>query len=160
MESVRESYDRLAKSEVFLSKEEGSFLSSVSVMCDYSKLGGAAWQMDFYSPSSKKVISFVMKEPIQIRPEQDMFQAFSVQELDVSLIKVEFSDALKASETILKGEFNDMPGSIIAVLQKRDSPMWIITFVTVSMNVACIEINAANGDIISKKCGSVMGQKA
>lgn len=160
MESVRESYERLCKSEAFLLKGEGSFLSSVSIMSDYDKLGKAAWQMDFFSPNTKKLLSFIMKEPIQVKSDQDMFQAFSVQEIDVSLVKVEFSDALRVSEAILKEEFNDMPGSIIAVLQKRDSLMWIITFVTVSMNVACIEINAENGDIISKKCGSVMGQKS
>lgn len=159
MEGVKASYERLSQSDAFRGKEEGSFLSSVSLMSDFNKLDKAVWQMDFFNPATKKILSFVMKENIQIKADQDMFQAFSVQELDVSLVKFEFDDAMKASETIVKGEFNDMPGSVIAVLQKRANLLWIITFVTVSMNVACIEINAENGDIVSKKCGSVMGQK-
>lgn len=159
MEPIKECYERLTKSEAFMSRDEDAFLSSVSVMTDYNKLPTSKWQMDFYSPSKKKIMSFLMQESIQIRPDQDMFQAFSVQELDVSLVKAEFDEVLKVSESIVKGEFNDMPGSIIAVLQKRNNLLWIITFVTVSMNVACIEINAETGEIVSKKCGSVIGQK-
>lgn len=160
MEPIKECYERLAKSEAFMAKDEDSFLSSVSVMADYNKLQNMPWQMDFYSPSKKKIMSFLMKENIQIKPEQDMFQTFSVQELDISKINADFSDAMQKSETILKTEFNDTPGSIIAVLQKREKALWIITFVTTSMKVACIEIDAESGEIASKKCGSVMAHSS
>jgi hypothetical protein len=157
MEPIKECYERLTKSEAFMSRDEDSFISSVSVMADYNKLQTSAWQMDFYSPSKKKIMSFLMKESIQIRPDQDMFQTFSVQEVEISKLNIDFSDAMQKSEAILKTEFNDTPASIIAVLQKREKILWIITFVTTSMKVACIEIDAESGDIVSKKCGSVIG---
>ncbi|MFH1064948.1 MAG: hypothetical protein V1734_00380 [Nanoarchaeota archaeon] len=157
MEPIKECYERLTKSEAFMSRDEDAFLSSVSVMTDYSKLPTSKWQMDFYSPSKKKIMSFLMQESIQIRTDQDMFQTFSVQEVEISKLNIDFSDVMQKSEAILKTEFDDTPASIIAVLQKRDKMLWIITFVTTSMKVACIEIDAESGDIVSKKCGSVMG---
>lgn len=101
-----------------MARDEDSFLSSVSVMADYNKLQTTPWQMDFYSPSKKKIMSFLMKESIQIKPDQDMFQTFSVQEVEISKLNIDFSDAMQKSETILKTEFDDTPASIIAVLQK------------------------------------------
>lgn len=157
MEPIKECYERLAQSEAFMARDEDSFLSSVSVMADYNKLQTSPWQMDFYSPSKKKIMSFLMKESIQIKPDQDMFQTFSIQEVEISKLNADFSDAMQKSEAILKTEFNDTPASIIAVLQKREKMLWIVTFVTTSMKVACIEIDAESGEVVSKKCGSVMG---
>ena len=95
MEPIKECYERLAQSEAFMARDEDSFLSSVSVMADYNKLQTTPWQMDFYSPSKKKIMSFLMKESIQIKPDQDMFQTFSVQEVEISKLNIDFSDAMQ-----------------------------------------------------------------
>jgi len=156
MEDVKEAYERLINSEEFCTgaKGEDAYLSSFSVMTECTKLETAAWQVDYYSPSLNKITSFVMKSKIEIKPDQAMFQGGGANQLDLSATKVSFKDALAKSETILREKLKEYGQSIIAVLQNRKKALWIITYITPSMKVACIEIDAETGESISERADS------
>lgn len=155
MEDIKEAYDRLMNSEAFCTGEKGedAYLASFSLMAETNKLEAANWQIDYFSPSAGKMTSFLMKENIEVRPDQTILGGGS-KPIEMGAVKLEFKEAFAKAEASLKATLNETSQSIIAVLQNRNTHMWIITFITTSMKVACIEIDAQRGDIISEKAGS------
>ncbi|MBU2638360.1 MAG: hypothetical protein KJ955_05275 [Nanoarchaeota archaeon] len=155
MEDIKEAYERLMQSEAFCTGEKGedSYLSSFSLMAETNKLEAAKWQIDYFSPSAGKMTSFLMKDIIEVRPDQAILGGGS-KPIEMDAVKVEFKEAFAKAEASLKSSLNETSQSIIAVLQNRNTHMWIITFITTSMKVACIEIDAQTGDVISEKAGS------
>lgn len=155
MEDIKEAYDRLLSSDAFCTGEKGedAYLSSFSLMTECSKLDKAVWQIDYFSPSKGSILSFIMKDNIEARPDQMIFGGGS-KPIDMSVVTLGFNAAFEKAQAQLKQQLNETAQSIIAVLQNRNMHMWIITFVTPSMKVASIELNAQTGELVSSKAGS------
>lgn len=155
MEDIKQAYERLMQSEAFCTGEKGedAYLSSFSLMAETNKIESSPWQIDYFSPSAGKMTSFLMKENIEVRPDQAMLGGGS-KPIEMDSVKLEFREAFAKAEASLKAKLNEPSQSIIAVLQNRNRHMWIVTFITPSMKVACIEIDAQTGDVISEKAGS------
>lgn len=154
MEDIREAHERLLKSEAFCTGEKGedAYLSSFSLMAETNKIESTPWQIDYFSPSKGKITSFLMKENIEIRPDQAILGGGS-KPIEMDAVKLQFKEAFEKAEASLKTSLKESSQSIIAVLQNRNTPMWIITFITTSMKVACIEIDANTGEVTSAKAG-------
>jgi len=105
------------------------------------------WQFDFYSKKTKKMSSFnIENNNIKIIEEDSkVFQKEQkdLEELDLNKIKTE----LEPLETISKR---------IIILQKINTPLWNISYITSAFNLLNIKINAANSKIIEQNFDSII----
>lgn len=53
-------------------------------------------------------------------------------------------------------KYQEIPSKKIFILQQKESPIWNITYLTQSLNILNMKINAETGQIIEEKIESAM----
>jgi hypothetical protein len=139
------------------------YLTSGFFMIEDKNKLDSTWQVDFFTPSSHKITSFIIDgDKLEIKPNQDVFQKDKgvLKELKVEDIKVDFKDILEKVEILNKEKYHESPNKIIVLLQNIDVITWNITYLTQSFKVWNIKYNAENGDLISEKIESILSFKS
>lgn len=121
------------------------------------------WQLDFYYPEKNTITSFISAPEIKIlEKDSEIFQKekTDIKELKLDQVKINLKSALNTVETIRKNKYpNEKPNKIIIVLQTVETPLWNITYLTSTLNLLHIKINAQSGETIEEKLDSIIGFK-
>ncbi len=167
LNNIKDAVATIKEKEKFIKyKEENpeSYLTSAFSMVEYERMDDAFWQLDFYSPKTKKITSFVLHEKIEVKEEQDIFQKEKndLMALDLKSIKINFREAIDTINEFIDNKYSgESPSKIIVILQATDNkPVWNITYLTKSFNILNIKLNAEDGTIIADKLESVLKFKA
>jgi len=138
----------------FLESHKKAFLASFSLMAEPSRIEKAKWQIDYFNPENGKMTSFVMGEPIIVKPEQEVLQTRLINEINPDETKIGFFSAFEISQKRFAETAHESASSFIAVLQNSLKLQWTITYITASMKVMTYQINAETGDISSEQGGN------
>jgi len=153
--SIKESYDKLLKSKEF--KNEG-FLCGFFLVSDINDIENSSWQIDFYEEITDTITSYTINnDKIEVSPKSEVFkeEKTKIEELKLEDVKTNFKDILKKAKKLLKKAKEEAAKTII-ILQKQDTPVWNISFITKKFNILNIKINATNGKVIENKIVSII----
>lgn len=139
----------------FKEKHKHAYLITGFFMSNSSDLKDMFWQLDYLDDKKQKITSFLMKENIEVKHEQEMLQGGEkVSELKYEDIKVMHLDALEIAKKELK---HDKIAKLIVIIQNINQvPTWNVTLILNSFDVFNIRINASNGEILKKKQESIL----
>lgn len=114
------------------------------------------WQLDYYSKSKDKIISFVIQNKEILEREAEIFRKDNSEIIKLNLNNVKIP-VEKALEEINK-KTKEKPNEIIIALQvinKKET--WNITYLTTSFRTLNTKIDAKSGKIISQEETSLFG---
>jgi len=135
-----------------------SYLTHLFKMID--DLNKDAWQVGFYNKDDT-ITSFVVdNDNISILPEEEIFKKkkSKIQELNLSKVKIDLKNALEIAENFQKKEcYGNEPNKIIVVLQSIvNNIIYNITYITKTLNILNLKIDATDGKIISSDLKAMM----
>ena len=146
----------------FKKKNPKAYLASCIVIINDKQVGD--WQVDYYQPKNNKMTTFIIKNKIELKGEDDIFQKekTEVKELKLENVKVNLDKMLKLIEDLRKKNHpGDFPNKIIVVLQNlNDKVVWNITHLTSTLKIWNIKLDAENGKLIEEKMENVFSLKA
>lgn len=146
----------------FKKKNPKAYLASCVVIVDGKKVGD--WQIDFYQPSKHKMATFIVKDVVEFKGEDNIFQKekAEVKELKLDDVKVGFDKMLKLLEDFRKKNYSgDFPNKTIIVLQTiEDYPVWNLTLLTATLKVLNVKLSAVDGKVISDHIENFLSFKA
>lgn len=164
-EKLKEGLKELQKAEEFKNfkkKNPKAYLASCVTIVEGKNVGD--WQVGYYIPKKHKITSFVLKEHIESKGEDDVFQKekTSIKKLNLKKVKINLSKALEILEKLRKKKYSgEFPNKVIAVLQViEDEPVWNLTLLTTTLKVLNVKLDAVNGSVISDKIENFLSFKA
>mgnify|MGYP001605312030 CR=1 FL=1 len=148
LDDLKEILSNLESSQSYLKwkeEHEDAFLSSFFIV---DKQG---WQLAFYSPKKNKVSTFSNGTLVQADSAIFKHKEDKVEQLNLDEVSLIMEEALNIAKKELEAT---KPGlrttKTILVLQKIDTVLWNISFLTSSFYIFNIKINASNKQIISQ----------
>jgi hypothetical protein len=145
--NFQEEYSNITDSEEFkeLEKEFPEiFLSSIF-------LDTTGWQFNFYY--THKLITFVLENGIIKTEESEVSEKDKeFEELNIKEIKIELEQVKELTEKLTEEEITKK----IIILQQKQVPFWNLTYITSSLNVLNIKINAISGEIMEQTTENIM----
>ena len=145
--NLKEEYSNITNSEEFeeLEKEFPEiFLSSIF-------LDTKGWQFNFYY--NNKLITFVLENDLIKTEESEIYEKNKeFEKLDLSEVKIELEQVKKITENLTEEEITKK----IIILQQKQVPFWNLTYITSSLNVLNIKINAISGEIMEQNTENIM----
>jgi hypothetical protein len=149
--NLQEDYSKITQSDEFKEFKKNnsdSFLSSIF-------LDTTGWQFNFYS--KKIMISFFIEGNIIKTEESEIYEKDSkIEELKLEELKIDLNEA----EELIKKTLDEKVTKKIIILQQKEVPFWNITYITASLNVSNIWINAISGEIIKQKTENILNFKS
>ncbi len=111
-------------------------------------------QIDYYDPNKDKITSFTKQGEEIILQESEVFrkEKIKIPELQINKVKI----TLEEIEKIISEKYQEIPTKKIFILQQTEFPIWNITYLTQSLNILNIKINAISGEIIEEKIESAL----
>ncbi|MBT4835640.1 hypothetical protein HON86_03435 [Candidatus Woesearchaeota archaeon] len=150
IEEIKEFLEELKKSEIFKKFKEKNQLAYNSSISKIQK----ELQIDYYDPNTDKITSFTKRDNKIISQESEVFRKEKIEIPELKLDKIKIT--LKAIEDIIAMKYQEIPTKKIFILQQKESPIWNITYLTQSLNILNMKINAETGQIIEEKIESAM----
>ena len=150
IEEIKEFLEELKKSEIFKKFKEKNQLAYNSSISKIQK----ELQIDYYDPNTDKITSFTKRNNEIISQESEVFRKEKIDIPELKLDKIKIT--LKAIEDIIAMKYQEIPTKKIFILQQKESPIWNITYLTQSLNILNMKINAETGQIIEEKIESAM----
>jgi hypothetical protein len=150
IEEIKEFLEELEKSKIFKKFKEKNQLAYNSSISKIQK----ELQIDYYDPNTDKITSFTKRNNEIISQESEVFRKEKIDIPELKLDKIKIT--LKAIEDIIAMKYQEIPTKKIFILQQKESPIWNITYLTQSLNILNMKINAETGQIIEEKIESAM----
>ena len=150
IEEIKEFLEELKKSEIFKKFKEKNQLAYNSSISKIQK----ELQIDYYDPNTDKITSFTKRDNKIISQESEVFRKEKIEIPELKLDKIKIT--LKAIEDIIAMKYQEIPTKKIFILQQKESPIWNITYLTQSLNILNMKINAETGQIIEEKIESAI----
>jgi uncharacterized membrane protein YkoI len=130
---------------------KGKFVSAF-YMGDLKKV---EWQVDFFEAG--KIHSLLPDGNVK---EDELFGKEELKELDLDVVKIDLIHALQSVEKIRDDKYEGMEANkVIVILQRTESTIWNVTWLTKDFKVFNVKIDAVSGDVLREKCDSIMGFK-
>ncbi len=149
--NISENYSKIINSgefKGFKKENPDSFLANVFLDKD-------GWQFNF--SYNKKMISFFIEKDIVKTEESEAYEKNpELEELKIKEIKIDLEKAEEITKKITDEEITKK----IIILQQREFPIWNITYITSSLNVLNVRINAISGEITNQKEENILNFKA
>jgi len=145
------------------SKHKDSFLCGCfSILEDMNNI--PEWQVDFYNPKQDMISSFVIRDDqVILSAEDKVFKkpTDKVEKLEIKKVKTELEKALSQVDKI-KSETcpQESIAKAIIILQNIKIPIWNISYMTASMNILNVKINASDNKVINHDFVSMLKFKA
>lgn len=115
----------------------------------------SSWQFGYYDETQDKVTSFIVDEPIQQLPDDEVFKhpGDKITVLTPSNVKVSFAQAKAKALQILQETYKNEPilRQIYIIQHLPLGLVWNITLVAKGFYTINIKINAENGTLLSQK---------
>lgn len=145
------------------SKHKNSFLCGCfSILENIENI--PEWQVDFYDSKQDIISSFIIKDDqVILSAEDKVFKkpADKVEKLDIKKVKVKLDNALSKVDQIKNENCpQESIAKAIIILQNIKIPIWNISYMTTSMNILNVKINASDNKIIDHDFLSMLKFKA
>ncbi|MFH1400226.1 MAG: hypothetical protein ABIH41_01790 [Nanoarchaeota archaeon] len=133
----------------FIAAQPSYYLTTVFVSFEGGK---RQWQIGYYSSKTDKMVSF-STEPLAMSDEQEAFKDQGpIHPLELDHVKIELDEALGTCAAECKKKYLAHPiTKQFIILQHLDSLVYNATFVTTTMNIINIKVDARDGTIVSSK---------
>jgi hypothetical protein len=160
--TINKFYSKLLESKVFKDwKAENKDDYLVNFFKFFESNGEAPWQIGYYNSTTELMTTFVMEEEeIIINPASEVFKKDdTIDELDLSIVKVDFKDALNTAKKFQEeGHSGEKPVKIVILLQnKNENTYYNITYITSTLKTLNMKISATEEiKIIDTKLTNLM----
>ena len=117
------------------------------------------WQVDYYNAKKDEIVSFVLDGEKVKREESKIFKEkeSKLDQLNLDSVKVDAKKAFEIADKLREEKYKDDSASKkIVILQTIKKPVWNITYLTGSLNVINIKINAVSGEIVAHNSSSAL----
>lgn len=150
IEEIKKFLQELEESKVFKEFKENNQLAYNSSICKIQN----NLQIDFYDPNKDMITSFTKKDNEIILQESEVFrkEKIKIPELKINKVKI----TLEEIEKTISEKYQEIPTKKIFILQQTEFPIWNITYLTQSLNILNVKINAESGEIIEEKIESAL----
>ena len=106
------------------------------------------WILIYYNERINKTVQVVVNEKsVEVKEEQEPLKP-SVLKLDIKSIKTNSDKMLDKARGIFKNFHVPLSQIIINLIQMNSSPVWKFSFITKTLEVIAIELNAFNGEVV------------
>src|SRR3989338_10711743 len=112
LKKLKESYDKLLKSEKF---EKNGFLCGAFIMCKPEDLKNEEWQIDFYDSKKKEMITYSLNKDVKVEKSKAFKNEYEIKKLEINDVKFDLDKALEIGSKILS-KHNAGASKIIVVL--------------------------------------------
>jgi hypothetical protein len=151
LEKIKKFLKEIKQSKEFIDwkeKNKDAYLASIFYSTDL--------QGDFYSPENDNLTSFTITNKVNLQ-EAEIFrkEKKQIKELKLDEVKIDLEKVKEIVSGILKEETTKE----IIILQNLNVPLWNITYITKSMNIFNIKINAISGEVIENKTENILNFK-
>jgi len=151
---IKEAIERLEKSAEFSEwrhSNKEAYLAHAFTIKENDKLD--SWQIGYYNKAHQKITIFEMGDSIEILPESEVFkrEETEVRGLDIKKVGIDIERALEIAEGINKEKYPQVRSSkqIIILQDLEQGQLWNITFVSTSMDVLNVKLDAGSGEILN-----------
>jgi len=153
LKQIKDFLKKIKKSKEFkdwYEKNKDSYLASIFYSKDI--------QIDLYSPKKDNMTSFTIVNGNVNLETSEIFrkEKTEIKELKLNEIKIDLEKVKEIISKIVKEEATKE----IIILQHLEVPVWNITYVTKSMNIINVKVNAISGKIVSKHIENILNFKA
>lgn len=163
---IKDTYQKLSHSSYFINwqkQNKDNYLTHFyhPVNDKFELIGD--WEIGFYSKEKDKITTFMIKEPIEVKPEEDPFKKEGVvEELDLNQLKIGIKDIFKIFKEIKEKKYTkEILLNGFLILQKfKGKTMWNLSFATKSMQILNIKIDVDEGKVISDQIINFIQQQA
>lgn len=143
----------------FKLKNKSAFLTACFLVVE-----GGSWQFDFYDSKSKLVTSFEVSDVIKVSPADKVLRDkdSAISELELPKVKVGFDKALKLSQDFIAFHYpsDKFFTKTIVILQNfKGSVIWNFTFLTSTLKLINIKLDAVSGKVLSHVEESFLSMK-
>jgi hypothetical protein len=121
------------------------------------------WQADFYCPEDDNLTSFTVKDRKVNVETSEIFrkEKKDIKELKIEELKIGINEAKKIVSSLIEEKYNNEEvNKEIIILQNLEEPLWNITYITKTLNIIHVKINAISGVILEEKKESALSFKA
>lgn len=156
MMEVKKEIAKLEASDIFRKwkKTKDAYLVHIFLGND-----STAAQVGYYCKEDDMLSTFVIDgENIKQLSDSEALKEKEhiIKKLDLNKVKVEFAEAKKKAENVLKEKFpKEDVFKWIFILQNLDTELWNITGIAKNFNTVNIKIDAINGKLLSTDCFSL-----
>jgi|TARA_Y100000310_G_C20682951_1_gene817130 hypothetical protein len=148
--NLQQEYSKIIESEEykeFKKNNPNSHLSSVF-------LDNAGWQFNFFYDD--KLITFYLEDSIIKTEESEIYEKKEIKELKLDEVKVSKEEVEEILNKSMEEHGNEKVNKKIIILQQKEVPFWNITYITTTLNVLNVKINAITKEIIEQKFENIM----
>lgn len=161
MNNLKALYEKVKESKEFKGWQSNN---KKSYLCSFFMILGDKenhhWQLDFYNPAKDAITSFLASDPIQLlEKDSKIFKSdkSKLNELNLDKIEIDFDEAIRLVEKVKIEKYpRENPTKKIIILQKTNKILWNITYLTTSLNILNLKIDASNGDILEEKFSTIL----
>jgi hypothetical protein len=158
-ENIKEKYNTLIKTEMykeFIENNPDYNLSNAFIVFEQDNCVDV--QIGFYSEKADKVVSFDLIKHKGSEPEDAMKRSGTIPCFEINDFKIEISEALKICDDLVKEKYSQhTPTKKICILQIiEEILLWNITYVTDTLYMINMRVNANTGKIIKDSANSIM----
>ena len=155
MLNLKDSLNSLESSDEFKNFRKNN---KRAYLCSFFRIVGESessdWQIDFYLPEKDKMTSFSVSDKVKIiDADSKIFKKKekTVDPLNLDKLKINLDNAFSIIEELKNKKYrNEEIGKKIIILQSIKIPMWNITYLTTSLNILNVKINAVSGKILEE----------
>ena len=121
------------------------------------------WQFTYYNQKTKKMKTFaIVNDEVKVLEQNtEPFQKEEkiIQKLDFTHIKVPFQEVLILIDNLMSSKYRQTATQRIVSLHQENIPFWNITYITASLQILNVKVNAITAEIISEKMQNAMDFK-
>ena len=142
--------------EVKALEKEGYFLNSAMAFLEAIDRDVVVWNLTYYKPKSNQIVQLSVDEDSVLLKDRGTPMHPSIQPLEMSAVKTGIEKMLAKAEKEY-AKFKQPMSQIILTLQKeKDSPSWRFNFITKTLYLVTIVIDAKSGKMISSQMNSLV----
>jgi|GEM_PF-2760829 len=151
---LKEALNKASENEVIksLTTNKGYLFTAVMSILSPSSYEVKQWILIYYNNNENKTIQAIIEEgkKIEVKSAEEPLKP-SKQELQLSQIKTNSDKMIKKAVKEFQGYKKQLSQLIINLIQKENHALWRFSFITKTLEVITIEINAKTGEITRKE---------
>jgi len=142
--------------EVKALEKQGYFLNSAMAFLEAIDRDVVVWNLTYYEPKSNQIVQLSVDDDSVLLKDRGKPMRPSIQRLEMSAVKTSAEKMLAKAEKEYN-KFKQPMGQIILTLQKeKDGPSWRFNFITKTLYLITIVIDAKTGKIVSSQMNSLV----
>jgi len=142
--------------------------NEASYLCSFFKIVEQEekdwWQVDFYNPKQDTITSFIKEKEVTLAGKNSkIFKKpnKTVDPLNLDEVSVDIKKALGIAEKLVKEKYEgETATKKIVILQHITDTMWNISFITKTLKLVNIKIDASTGDVLEDSMKNILEFKA